>query len=211
PAPSPGPGRAAQAGQSRTGSPPQWSRWSPPGCSQNQNRWRGMLSYGLLFLGTGPSAAGAGEAQLVPVFGHRAAGDGDPLPLQQLAQLLVGQGPGLVLPVHQLPEPALDLMDGVPLPGGSHLPGEEEAEGVDPPGALEILFPDGPADGGLVDGQFLGHVAQAQGDQVAAGGAEKGLLPPDDGPGAVQQGGAPLLHRLDDELGLLDLVGEVLL
>ena len=80
----------------------------------------------------------------------------------------------IVFPVYQLPQPLLDLVYRGAL--GASLPGEEKAQRVHAPAALQVLLPDGPADGGLVDGQLLGHIGQAQRGQVSPG-AEEALLP----------------------------------
>ena len=116
----------------------------------------------------------------------------------------------LVLLGHQLGQEVFHLVGGGALPAPSHFPGEKEAQGIDAPGALEVFLPDGPTDCRLVNGQVLGDVGQAEGEQMAAGLLKKALLSADNGLGAVQQGGAALLHRLDGELGLFNFVGEVL-
>src|SRR4051794_35747198 len=153
-----------------------------------------------------------GDAQLVPVLGHGAAGDLDPLAVQDPHQLAVRQGPLGVLRLDELLDLAFDgqrrdVIAVLPVDATveEELHREEAALGVD------VLVGDHPADRRLVHADVLGHVAQHHRPQVLDAAVEELALLADDRRRHLVDRALALVEALDQPDRRTDLVLDELL
>jgi hypothetical protein len=144
--------------------------------------------------------SGAGEKKLELVHrGHGAAGAFNALLLEHLGQLAVGQGLGGAFSSHELFDERAHGRAGGVAPGfGAQARAEEILELVRANRRGHVLGRGHAADGGFVQAQLVGNVAQHQRahGQLAVG--EEALLPLDDGARDAQDGVEPLLDVLDE-------------
>src|SRR5262245_8588891 len=164
------------------------------------------------FLGLQAPLVRRQDPQLLAIFGDGAPGDGEPLPLQRLGDLLIGERLAAVLAGDHVADRLLDRhrRDHRAVLGGDAAV-EEELQLEEALRRLHVLIGGDPADGGLVHADVVAHVAQGEGAEERQALVEELALEVHQALRDLPERPLTLLHALDQPHSGAELLLDVLL